>query len=59
MKKMEIENVVLDKIEKMRDEIIKFHQEIVKIPSENPPSIAKSKIDTNDESKLNKIIVFL
>jgi succinyl-diaminopimelate desuccinylase len=32
-----IEKIVLDKIEGMRDEIIKFHQEIIKIPSENPP----------------------
>ena len=32
-----IEKIVLDKIDEMRDEIIKFHQEIVQIPSENPP----------------------
>ena len=32
-----LEQIVLEKIEEMRDEIIKFHQEIVQIPSENPP----------------------
>lgn len=34
----DIEKIVLDKIEEMREEIIKFHQKIVQIPSENPPS---------------------
>ena len=33
----DIEKIVLDKIDEMRDEIIKFHQEIIQIPSENPP----------------------
>ncbi len=33
----DIEKNVLDKIEQMRDEIIKFHQQIIKISSENPP----------------------
>jgi succinyl-diaminopimelate desuccinylase len=32
-----IEKIVLNKIDEMRDEIIKFHQEMVRIPSENPP----------------------
>ena len=32
-----IEKVILDKIEDMRDEIIKFHQELIQIPSEVPP----------------------
>jgi succinyl-diaminopimelate desuccinylase len=34
----DLEGQVLERIEKMQDEIIKFHQEIVRIPSENPPS---------------------
>ncbi|MHA1146858.1 MAG: M20 family metallopeptidase [Promethearchaeota archaeon] len=33
----EQEKLILDKIDSMRDEIIKFHQKIVQIPSENPP----------------------
>ena len=33
----DIEKIVLDKIENMREEIIKFHQKIIQIPSENPP----------------------
>ncbi|MBD3254135.1 MAG: M20/M25/M40 family metallo-hydrolase [Candidatus Lokiarchaeota archaeon] len=32
-----IEKKVIDKIEDLRYEIIKFHQKIVQIPSENPP----------------------
>jgi len=34
----DIKKMVLDKIEEMREEIIKFHQKIVQVPSENPPS---------------------
>lgn len=33
----DVEKIVLDKIDEMRDEIIKFHQKITQIPSENPP----------------------
>jgi len=33
----DVEKIVLDKIDEMRDEIIKFHQKIIQIPSENPP----------------------
>ncbi|TFF90073.1 MAG: M20 family peptidase, partial [Promethearchaeota archaeon] len=33
----EIEKKILDKIDNMKDEIVKFHQQIVQIPSENPP----------------------
>ena len=33
----DVEKIVLDKIDEMRDEIIKFHQQIIQIPSENPP----------------------
>ena len=34
----DLEKLIIDKIDNMRDEIIKFLQEIVRIPSENPPS---------------------
>ncbi|MBD3195788.1 MAG: M20/M25/M40 family metallo-hydrolase [Candidatus Lokiarchaeota archaeon] len=34
----EKEKLVLEKIDSLRDEIIQFHQKIVQIPSENPPS---------------------
>ena len=34
----ELEKKIIEKIDEMRDEIIKFHQQIVQIPSENPPS---------------------
>ncbi|MFW9971303.1 MAG: M20 family metallopeptidase [Candidatus Odinarchaeota archaeon] len=33
-----LEKNIINRIDKMKDEIIKFHQESVKIPSENPPS---------------------
>jgi len=32
-----IEKIILDKIDDMRDEIVKFHQELIQIPSEVPP----------------------
>jgi succinyl-diaminopimelate desuccinylase len=35
---VDLEKLIIDKIDDMRDEIIKFLQEIVRIPSENPPS---------------------
>jgi len=34
----DLEKLIIDKIDDMRDEIIKFLQDIVRIPSENPPS---------------------
>lgn len=34
----DLEKRVLNKIDEMKDEIIKFHQKIIQIPSENPPS---------------------
>jgi len=34
----DLEKIVLEKVDNMRDEIVKFHQQIVQIPSENPPS---------------------
>ncbi len=33
----DLKNSVLERIDSLRDEIIKFHQQIVQIPSENPP----------------------
>jgi succinyl-diaminopimelate desuccinylase len=33
----DIEKRVLNKIDDLREEIIKFHQDIIRIPSENPP----------------------
>jgi len=35
---VDLEKQIIDKIDNMRDEIIKFLQEMVRIPSENPPS---------------------
>ncbi|MHA1257617.1 MAG: M20/M25/M40 family metallo-hydrolase, partial [Promethearchaeota archaeon] len=62
----DIEKIVLDKIEDMREDIIKFHQEIVQIPSENPPSKYKeiskfiememTKFGINTKSKRNNVI---
>ena len=39
MKKImnDIESKILNKIDSMKDQIIKFHQEIIQIPSETPP----------------------
>jgi len=33
----EIEKMIVNSIDNMRDDIVKFHQKIVQIPSENPP----------------------
>ncbi|NVM00768.1 MAG: ArgE/DapE family deacylase [Candidatus Helarchaeota archaeon] len=49
-----IEKIILDKIDNMRDEIIKFHQQIIQIPSENPPGKYK-EISQFVENKMNKI----
>jgi succinyl-diaminopimelate desuccinylase len=38
MKVGNLEQTILERIESLRDEIIKFHQQIVQIPSENPPA---------------------
>jgi len=32
-----LEKIVMDKIDEMRDEIVKFHQKMIRFPSENPP----------------------
>jgi succinyl-diaminopimelate desuccinylase len=50
----DIEKRVLDKIDEMRDEIIRFHQQIVQIPSENPPSRYKT-IAKFTEAKMKEI----
>ena len=62
----DIEKIVLDKIEDMREDIIKFHQELIKMPSENPPSKYKeiskfiememTKFGINTKSKRNNVI---
>ena len=62
----DIEKIVLDKIEEMREEIIKFHQKIVQVPSENPPSKYKelskfiememTNIGLRAKSKRNNVI---
>lgn len=41
----ENEKAIVDKIESMRQEIIEFHQQLVQIPSENPPSNYKEISD--------------
>ncbi|MBY9018976.1 MAG: M20 family metallopeptidase [Candidatus Lokiarchaeota archaeon] len=48
------EDQLLEKIDNMRDEIIKFHQEIVRIPSENPPSKYK-EVARFVEKKMSEI----
>ncbi len=54
-KEMEkLEKIVLDKIDEMRDEIIKFHQQIIQIPSENPPGKYK-EVAQFTERKMNEI----
>lgn len=62
----DIEKIVLDKIDDMREDIIKFHQELIKMPSENPPSKYKeiskfiememTKFGINTKSKRNNVI---
>ena len=37
IKMEELEKAALKRIDDMKDEIIKFHQQIIQIPSENPP----------------------
>ena len=48
------EKIVLQKIDNMRDEIVKFHQQIVQIPSENPPSKYK-EVAKFTEKKMNEL----
>ena len=49
-----IEKTVIEKIDSMRDEIIKFHQEFVRIPSENPPGKYK-EVSEFVEKKMKEI----
>ncbi|MEJ2249889.1 MAG: M20 family metallopeptidase [Candidatus Lokiarchaeota archaeon] len=48
-----LEKRVLEKIEALKDDIIKFHQEIVQIPSENPPGDYK-EISKFTEAKMKE-----
>jgi succinyl-diaminopimelate desuccinylase len=50
----ELEEKILKKIDEMRDDIIQFHQKMVRIPSENPPSKYK-EIAKFVEKKLKEI----
>ena len=50
----ELEEKILKKIDDMREEIIQFHQKMVRIPSENPPSKYK-EIAKFVEEKLKEI----
>ena len=50
----DLEKQVFDKIESMRDEIVKFHQEIIQIPSENPPAKYK-EVSKFVENKMKEI----
>lgn len=49
-----IERTILNKVDEMRDEIVKFYQQIVQIPSENPPAKYK-EISKFVESKFEQI----
>ena len=50
----DFERKIIKKIDEMRNEIIKFHQSIVQIPSENPPAKYK-KISEVIEKKFSEI----
>lgn len=62
----DFEEVVLNIIDEMKDDIIEFHQQIVQIPSENPPSryreisnFLKNKMEEiglSTKSKMNNVI---
>ncbi|MHA1489866.1 MAG: M20 family metallopeptidase [Promethearchaeota archaeon] len=49
-----LEKIVLDKIDSMKNEIIEFQQKIIQIPSENPPSKYKP-ISKFTEKKMKEI----
>lgn len=61
-----LERIILNKINDMRDGIVEFHQQIVRIPSENPPAKYKEisrfvenkfkEIGLNTETKRNNVI---
>jgi acetylornithine deacetylase/succinyl-diaminopimelate desuccinylase-like protein len=50
----DLEEKVLNIIDNMRDDIVKFHQQIVQIPSENPPSKYK-EVAKFTENKMKEI----
>ncbi|NVM19392.1 MAG: ArgE/DapE family deacylase [Candidatus Lokiarchaeota archaeon] len=50
----ELEKVILKRIDDMKNEIIKFHQQIIQIPSENPPGKYK-KVAQFTENKMKEI----
>ncbi|MFX1558292.1 MAG: M20 family metallopeptidase, partial [Promethearchaeota archaeon] len=50
----DIDKLVLNKIDDLREEIIKFHQDLIRIPSENPPSKYKEVVKFT-ESKMKEI----
>ena len=49
-----IERIILDKIDNMKEEIIKFHQQIIQIPSEAPPGKYRP-ISKFVENKMNEL----
>lgn len=49
-----IEKKIFDKIDEMKDEIVKFHQDFVRIPSINPPGDYK-EVSEFVEKKMNEI----
>ena len=50
----DLEKIVLEKVDNMRDEIVKFHQQIVQIHSENPPSKYK-EVAKFTENKMKEL----
>ncbi|TKJ28021.1 MAG: hypothetical protein CEE42_00630 [Promethearchaeota archaeon Loki_b31] len=50
----DLEKLIIDKIDNLMDEIIAFHQKIVQIPSENPPSKYK-EVAKFTENKMKEI----
>jgi len=50
----DLEKIVLEKVDNMKDEIIKFHQQIIQIHSENPPSKYK-EVAKFTENKMKEL----
>ncbi|TFG19718.1 MAG: hypothetical protein EU533_06550, partial [Promethearchaeota archaeon] len=50
----ELEDQIIRKIDEKRDEIIRFHQAFIRIPSENPPSKYK-EVAKFVEKKMSEI----
>ena len=59
-----MEKKILDKIDSMRDEIVKFHQDFVRVPSVNPPGkykevsefVEKCELLIKDRKLLDKMV---